>query len=68
MKVDVTTGASFDAGTPEAQFTMTFSPLAIRTRYRLAPDGQHFLVLAPQGDQANPPTTILLNWNRLLER
>ena len=47
---------------------MTLAPLSLRNRYRVAPDGQRFLAISPQGDAANPPTTVLLNWNRLLER
>ncbi len=68
IRVAVTTGSSFDASVPEPLFAATLAPIAIRNRYRIAPDGQRFLVLAPQGDLANPPTTVLLNWNRLLER
>jgi hypothetical protein len=68
MRVAVTTGANFDAAVPEPLFSITLAPLTIRNRYRVSPDGERFLALAPQGDQANPPTTVLLNWNRLLER
>ena len=68
MRVAVTIGASFDASVPEPLFAVTLAPLSLRNRYRVAPDGQHFLTVAPQGDAANPPTTVLLNWNRLLER
>jgi eukaryotic-like serine/threonine-protein kinase len=68
MRVAVTTGSSFDAGVPEPLFGVTLARLNIRNRYRVAPDGQRFLVLTPQGDLANPPTTVLLNWTRLLER
>ena len=68
MRVAVTTGASFEADVPEPLFAAMLAPLTIRNRYRIAPDGLRFLVLAPQGDEANPPTTVLLNWNRLLER
>ena len=68
MRVPVTTGTSFDAGVPEPLFTMAIAPIPTRNRYRISPDGQRFLALVPQGDAANPPTTVLLNWSRLLER
>jgi len=68
MRVAVTTGASFDVGVPEPMFGVTYAALTIRNRYRVSPDGQRFLVLAPQGDAAKPPITVLLNWRRLLER
>ncbi len=68
MHVPVATGASFDAGVPEPMFPMAISPLPLRNRYRVAPDGQRFLALVPEADQTNPPTTVLLNWSRLLER
>jgi dipeptidyl aminopeptidase/acylaminoacyl peptidase len=68
MRVPVTTGATFDAGVPEPQFTMPIAPIPTRNRYRVAPAGDRFLALVPQGDQTNPPTTILLNWTRMLDR
>jgi Tol biopolymer transport system component len=68
MRVPVTTGASFDIGIPEAVFVTSIPLLNTRNRYRLAPDGLHFLVITPEGDQAKPPTTVLLNWSRLLQR
>jgi hypothetical protein len=68
MRVPVTTGTAFDAGVPEPMFAMAIAPTPTRNRYRVAPDGQRFLALVPQADQSNPPTTVLLNWSRLLER
>jgi eukaryotic-like serine/threonine-protein kinase len=68
MHVAVTTGASFDVGTAEPLFGITYSALSIRNRYRISPDGERFLVLAPQGDAAKPPITVLLHWRQLLER
>jgi Tol biopolymer transport system component len=68
MRVPVTIGTTFDAGVPEPMFAMAIAPIPARNRYRVSPDGQRFLALVPQGDQSNPPTTVLLNWSRLLER
>jgi Tol biopolymer transport system component len=68
MRVPVTTGIAFDAGVPEPMFPMAIAPIPTRNRYRVGPGGQRFLALVPQGDQTNPPTTVLLNWSRLLER
>jgi hypothetical protein len=68
MRVPVTTGASFDIGVPEAAFVTSIPLVPSRNRYRLAPDGQHFLAITPEGDQAKPPITVLLNWSRLLQR
>jgi len=49
-------------------FPMTIAPLVGRNRYRVSADGQRFLALVPQGNEGNPPTTVLLNWSRLLSR
>jgi Tol biopolymer transport system component len=67
MRVPVSTGATFDTGIPETLFLMPIAPNPTRNRYRVSPDGQRFLALLPQDDQANPPTTVILHWDRLLK-
>jgi len=68
MRVSVTTGPSLEVGVPEALFAVNFQPFSIRNRYRISPDGERFLVLAPQGGDAKPPVTVLLHWQQLLAR
>jgi len=68
MRVEVTTGPSFEVGVPEPLFPVTLASLTLRNRYRISPDGERFLVLAPQGGEAKPPVTVLLHWKQLLAR
>ncbi len=66
MAVPVQTGAAFSAGTPQVLFQARFAPVPARGLYRPTPDGQRFLVLAPLGREAIPPTTVVLNWTTAL--
>ena len=66
MRVEVDTGAAFEAGIPEPMFIVSLDQSRIRNRLLVSNDGQRFLALAPQGDQQVPPTTVVLNWSRLL--
>lgn len=62
MAVPVQTGATFNAGTPLALFEARFAPINSRGLFRVTPDGQRFLVVAPLGREALPLTTVVLNW------
>lgn len=68
MRVAVESGEAFEAGVPEPLFAVKLEQKNIRNRMLISPDGQRFLTLAPIGEQAAPPTTIVLNWSRMLER
>jgi len=62
MAVSVESGAAFTTGAPQPLFQARFASIAARGLYRATPDGQRFLVLAPLGRDALPPTTVVLNW------
>ncbi|MGE0453178.1 MAG: protein kinase [Vicinamibacteria bacterium] len=68
MVVSVETGAAFSTGTPQPLFQARFASIAARGLYRATPDGQRFLVLAPLGRDALPPTTVVLNWLAAIEQ
>jgi eukaryotic-like serine/threonine-protein kinase len=62
MAVPVEGGATFTAGTPNPLFRARIASLIVRTHYRPTPDGQRFLILAPEGRATIVPTTVVLNW------
>ena len=64
VAVPVTTTANFRAGVPEVLFEARFFPTLQRNRFVATPDGQRFLTLSPMASQSNPPTTVVLNWDR----
>ena len=68
MRVAVSTAGSLDAGVPEPAFTLALSPLSIRNRYRLSPDGERFLIVTPAGQGATAPMTVVLGWDAALRR
>jgi Tol biopolymer transport system component len=63
MKVEVKTGAGFDAGIPQALFPMPLAPVVTRNHLVLSPDGKRFLVMAPAGNESATPMTVVVNWN-----
>ena len=63
MAVSIPPGASFSPGVPKPLFGTTFAAIVSRSLYRPTADGQRFLVLAPVGREALPPTTVVLNWS-----
>ncbi|MEO8360540.1 MAG: hypothetical protein ABI672_10965, partial [Vicinamibacteria bacterium] len=63
VAVPVLPGASFTMGTPESLFEATFSASNARGLFRPTANGQRFLVLAPLGRDALPPTTVVVNWS-----
>ena len=62
MAVDVRGGADFQAGVPQALFSIRIRPGSPRNKYTPSRDGQRFLVAAPLGRDAMSPTTVVLNW------
>jgi serine/threonine protein kinase len=62
--VPVKSGATFEAGSPQALFEIQplFPPLGGRFAYQPTADGQRFLALANTGGTAPPPVTVVLNW------
>ena len=64
MAVDVTANDAFQAGIPEPLFTAVPNG-----DFQVAPDGKHFLIIAPpQQTAAEFPITMLLNWPALLKK
>ena len=63
VAVPVQPGASFNVGPPETLFETTFATVTARGLFRPTPDGQRFLVVAPLGREAIPPTTVVVNWS-----
>ncbi len=62
MAVPVEGGATFSAGTPSGLFRAQLASITTRTHYRPTPDGQRFLILAPEARATIVPTTVVLNW------
>lgn len=63
IAVPIQPGATFNVGPPETLFETTFATVTARGLYRPTPDGQRFLVVAPLGREAIPPTTVVVNWS-----
>jgi len=68
MAVDVTTGATFEAGVPKALFPVHLDPNLARNHFVPSKDGQRFLLVATPARDAITPTTIVLNWFADLEK
>nr|MBA3888496.1 PD40 domain-containing protein [Acidobacteriota bacterium] len=68
MAVPIQAGAGFSAGTPVPLFETRFATSTVRGRYRPAPDGQRFLVLAPLARETEQPASVVLNWTSTLPR
>jgi Tol biopolymer transport system component len=73
MAVDIRTSGKFEAATPNP----VSSPLPRQKlpfefgsayRYDVTPDGKRFLILAPVGNPAAAPITVVLNWQAGLGR
>ncbi|MEO8587685.1 MAG: protein kinase [Acidobacteriota bacterium] len=63
MAVDIQTGSSITAGTPQRLFQGRFDTAVSRSRFVPTADGKRFLTVAPLGREAMTPTTVVLNWN-----
>jgi Tol biopolymer transport system component len=61
MTVPVTTGESFNPGTPQALFRVQTEPGNRRNVYCPSSDGSKFLFLVPYGENATP-MTVMVNW------
>jgi len=62
MAAPVTTGATFEAGTPKALFPVHLDTDLSRNRFAPSIDGQRFLLVATPARDAMTPTTVVLNW------
>jgi Tol biopolymer transport system component len=62
MAVDVTTGATFEAGVPKALFGVHLENGLARNRFLPSRDGQRFLLVATPARESMTPTTVVLNW------
>jgi hypothetical protein len=62
MAVDVTTGATFEAGVPKALFLVHLDATLARNHFLPSKDGQRFLLVATPARDAITPTTVVLNW------
>jgi Tol biopolymer transport system component len=62
MAVEVTTGATLEAGVAKALFPVRLETGLARNRFLPAKDGQRFLLVASPAREAMSPTTIVLNW------
>ena len=62
MAVEVTTGATFEAGVPKALFPIHLDPNLARNHFVPSKDGQRFLLVATPARDAIAPTTVVLNW------
>ncbi len=65
MEVDVTTGPSFQAGTPKLLFPAPHQSANFTGYYTI--DGKRFLFLAPAQQSGQAPFTVVLNWQDMLK-
>jgi Tol biopolymer transport system component len=70
MAVPTTIGPGFEAGKPDALFTMNVRDLVFpySKRYDVIPDGQRFVLQELIGRGSPSPLTVLVNWPALLPR
>jgi eukaryotic-like serine/threonine-protein kinase len=66
MEADVTTSPTFQASTPKALFQAPQQPGEGAGDYTV--DGKKFLFLAPAGEAAQAPFTVVLNWTAALKQ
>jgi Tol biopolymer transport system component len=66
MAVEVKSGASFEAGIPQALFDYRSSK--IEGQYAVTGDGQRFLVAASTEETSLAPFTVVLNWTAEVKR
>jgi eukaryotic-like serine/threonine-protein kinase len=59
MAVDVKGGVKFEHGVPKALFEARTPPDA---SFDVAPDGKRFLMVSALSHDANPPMTVVINW------
>jgi len=71
MAVPVTTGSTFQRGTPVALFTAPVFGGAAGTALKawdVTPDGKRFLINSVVTETSSTPITVVLNWTELLKR
>jgi Tol biopolymer transport system component len=66
MAVPTVTGSTFSLGSPVKLFDTRFAAVTVRGHYRVWPDGQRFLVLAPLARDLERPAAVVLNWRSTL--
>ena len=64
MAVEVDTSGAFRAGIPKALFKV---PLGLQF-WEVSPDGKRFLMPSPSAASAQPPFTVVLNWQAGLKK
>jgi len=69
MAVEIATNPVFQAGVPKALFQTPLPPSsAAREPWAMTPDGKRFFLLAPAGQIAQAPFTVVLNWQAGLKK
>ena len=63
-----TKGADLVFGIPKKLFDVPLTNLRSRSRLAITKDGQKFLALEPVGEDPRAPFTVILNWQRLLDK
>jgi len=66
MSVNVTTGATFDAGSPTPLFQTSVIVNPIVDQYAATGDGRRFILASPVGEEE--PVTVIVNWASGLKR
>lgn len=62
MAVDITLGATLEAGVPKPLFPVHLETGLARNRFVPSKDGQRFLLVATPARESMTPTTVVLNW------
>jgi len=60
MAVEVTTGATFQAGVPQPLFETRISGQFVA--FAVTANGQRFLVPSPMSEARSSPATVVINW------
>jgi len=64
---DVTLGAMPTFGDARTLFKTRLIPVGTVDQYAVTPDGSRFLVMNPVGRESEPPPTVIVNWESLLQ-
>ena len=68
MAVSINTVAGFAAGVPAALFNTHLALSTATSQYAPSADGQRFLLITQEGNEALAPLTVVLNWNAEMKR
>jgi len=63
-----TNGAELVPGIPKKLFDAHLTELRSRSRLAITKDGRKFLALEPVDEDPRAPFTVILNWQRLLDK